>query len=100
MGKQVLPKSNHFDAHAKRADSAGIDLSSRSALSESHPIMELYRDYFGQLSGTLRKIYGNGPPDPNDIAQQAFEKVIKRGASRGIIPGDPLTVGIVGQMRF
>ncbi|MEM1104492.1 MAG: sigma-70 family RNA polymerase sigma factor [Pseudomonadota bacterium] len=39
----------------------------------------LYRDYFSQLSATLRRMYGDGPPDPEDVAQEAFKRVVARG---------------------
>ena len=34
---------------------------------------QLYKKHWGILCGWLRKRYGNGPPDPEDIAQTAFE---------------------------
>lgn len=39
----------------------------------------LYQDYAGQLSASLRKMYGDGPPDPEDVSQQAFQKLMERG---------------------
>src|SRR5690242_5843682 len=38
-------------------------------------VEELYRNHFANLCRTLRRIYGNGPPEPEDLAQQAFEKI-------------------------
>lgn len=38
-------------------------------------ISDLYATSADDLSGYLRKVYGDGPPDPDDIAQQAFEKL-------------------------
>ena len=35
----------------------------------------LYKKYWGSLCSWLRIRYGNGPPDPEDLAQSAFEKV-------------------------
>jgi RNA polymerase sigma factor (sigma-70 family) len=35
----------------------------------------LYRNSFADLSRTLRRVYGLGPPEPEDLAQQAFEKL-------------------------
>ena len=40
-------------------------------------LRELYRNHFGELVGRLRKLYGAGPPDPEDMAQAAFEKIAK-----------------------
>ena len=39
----------------------------------------LYREYAPRLSAALRKIYGDGPPDPDDISQLAFQRVMERG---------------------
>ncbi|MEM6573424.1 MAG: RNA polymerase sigma factor [Pseudomonadota bacterium] len=41
-------------------------------------VSELYEDTIRQLSASLRKQFGAGPPDPEDIAQQAFEGLLKR----------------------
>ena len=35
----------------------------------------LYRNYFDVLCGLLRRRYGNGPPDPEDVAQATFERI-------------------------
>jgi RNA polymerase sigma-70 factor (ECF subfamily) len=35
----------------------------------------LYRNNFADLCRTLRRLYGSGPPEPEDLAQQAFEKM-------------------------
>ena len=50
-----------------------------SAQDDYSRLSALYEDYVGRLSASLRKMYGNGPPDPDDIAQAAFQKVIERG---------------------
>lgn len=38
-------------------------------------ITQLYRRYFSQLAQQLLSTYGSGPPDPEDVAQQAFERL-------------------------
>ncbi len=35
----------------------------------------LYRQHWHDLVGWLHRRYGAGPPDPEDVAQQAFEKI-------------------------
>ncbi|KCZ49256.1 RNA polymerase sigma factor [Hyphomonas pacifica] len=35
----------------------------------------LFRDHYGELVGRLRKVFGAGPPDPEDVAQAAFSKL-------------------------
>lgn len=42
-------------------------------------ISTLYGEYADNLASALRKAYGSGPPDPRDIAQLAFQKVMERG---------------------
>ncbi|MEM9054458.1 MAG: RNA polymerase sigma factor [Pseudomonadota bacterium] len=43
-----------------------------------HDMEALYRTHAKDLSSSLRKAFGDGPPDPDDIAQQAFQKLIER----------------------
>ncbi|MEM1019146.1 MAG: sigma-70 family RNA polymerase sigma factor [Pseudomonadota bacterium] len=38
----------------------------------------LYQDNAAVLANNLRKLFGAGPPDPEDIVQQAFQKVLER----------------------
>lgn len=45
----------------------------------SSAFKSLYRRYFKKLVAGLRASYGAGPPDPEDIAQTAFEKLGRRG---------------------
>lgn len=42
------------------------------------PVERLYRDYWGILCRRLRRIYGDGPPEPEDLAQIAFARVIEQ----------------------
>ena len=35
----------------------------------------LFRNYETELIAKLRRVYGNGPPDPEDIAQSAFSQM-------------------------
>ncbi|MEM6554528.1 MAG: sigma-70 family RNA polymerase sigma factor [Pseudomonadota bacterium] len=42
-------------------------------------IKDLFETYRVPLTGTLRRLYGDGPPDPDDVAQQAFQNLIERG---------------------
>ena len=45
---------------------------------EREKLANLYTDFAPLLANSLRKAYGNGPPDPEDAAQQAFERVLER----------------------
>ena len=40
-------------------------------------VERLYRDHWRGLCGRLRKVFGNGPPEPEDLAQTAFAKLIE-----------------------
>ncbi|MEM8546624.1 MAG: sigma-70 family RNA polymerase sigma factor [Pseudomonadota bacterium] len=46
---------------------------------ERGEVERLYTLHFTPLVRDLRAAFGAGPPDPEDIAQQAFEKLLKRG---------------------
>lgn len=47
----------------------------KTAKSRKLFIEELYKNCWAELCGRLRKIYGAGPPEPEDIAQAAFAKI-------------------------
>ena len=79
-----------MDQRPRQAAPAPIDHAEtdriRDALSPKPPASEkpgmveaLYNDYADRLSASLRKIYGSGPPDPEDVSQQAFQKLMERG---------------------
>ncbi len=38
----------------------------------------LYRDHREQLAAHLRKAFGDGPPDPDDVAQEAFHRLMRQ----------------------
>ncbi|MEM0928725.1 MAG: sigma-70 family RNA polymerase sigma factor [Pseudomonadota bacterium] len=42
-------------------------------------LVALYQQRAPKLTATLRKMFGNGPPDPEDVVQQAFQKILERG---------------------
>ena len=46
--------------------------------SEDCDVEHLYTTRAGKIAATLRKMFGDGPPDPNDVTQQAFENLMKR----------------------
>ena len=47
----------------------------RAADGKARFVEELYRLCWNDLVGWLRRRYGAGPPDPEDVAQSAFEKI-------------------------
>ena len=51
----------------------------------AHPEQEqFYRRYWGELCSYLRRRFGPGPPEPEDVAQSAFARLAELGASSGI----------------
>ncbi|MEM1133220.1 MAG: sigma-70 family RNA polymerase sigma factor [Pseudomonadota bacterium] len=42
-------------------------------------LQRLYQRYLPRLITNLHKTYGDGPPDPHDVAHQAFAKLAERG---------------------
>lgn len=51
----------------------------------SNPIGHLYKRYFVSLVSGLRQRYGDGPPDPADVAQQTFERLYRRKSVEDIV---------------
>ena len=66
------PESDLISTPPARAPNDG------KTLSHVAKIDRLYRDHWVALVGSLRRTFGDGPPDPDDIAQQAFQKLIER----------------------
>lgn len=67
-----------------KTETAGLGERKRPATSKSagsRPdsdqagLARLYRDHAQELSAYLRKAFGNGPPEPEDATQQAFQKL-------------------------
>ncbi|MEM9878639.1 MAG: sigma-70 family RNA polymerase sigma factor [Pseudomonadota bacterium] len=44
----------------------------------------LYENYLHELASGIRRMFGEGPPDPDDVAQEAFRKVLERGNYQAI----------------
>ncbi|MEM1178553.1 MAG: sigma-70 family RNA polymerase sigma factor [Acidobacteriota bacterium] len=42
------------------------------------PLAQLYQRQYGALCGYVRTLVGAGPPDPEDVAQEAFAKLAAR----------------------
>ena len=43
-----------------------------------------YQEHRAELTNYLRKQFGDGPPDPDDVTQLAFQKLLERGDLSGI----------------
>ena len=45
---------------------------------------QFYTEHFDSLVAYLRRKYGAGPPDPEDVAQKAFGRIVARGGLEGV----------------
>lgn len=45
---------------------------------------QLYHYHYGALAASIRKVFGDGPPDPDDVAQEAFRRLLERDDLSGI----------------
>jgi RNA polymerase sigma factor (sigma-70 family) len=54
---------------------AGASASDETARERRRLVDQLYRAHWERLCRRLRRLYGNGPPEPEDLAQAAFAKV-------------------------
>ena len=48
------------------------DTAVRSAMQQNEPLSDMYGRYRSELIGFVRRKFGKGPPEPEDVAQQAF----------------------------
>ena len=55
---------------ARRADESGAAI----AAPDAGGLASLYDRYWAELCNYINKAFGGGPPDPEDVAQTAFEK--------------------------
>ncbi|MEM7077581.1 MAG: sigma factor, partial [Pseudomonadota bacterium] len=46
---------------------------------DDDPLTVAYKDYAKELADGIRSAFGSGPPDPEDVAQEAFHKLYERG---------------------
>ncbi|MBU2197013.1 MAG: sigma-70 family RNA polymerase sigma factor [Alphaproteobacteria bacterium] len=60
-------------AHRTRPDGSGVQ-SERIRVTEG-TFDDLYRSHWNDLCKQLRKAFGSGPPEPEDVAQAAFERL-------------------------
>ena len=48
------------------------------AAADAEWIDQAYRAHWGELCGYLTRVFGSGPPEPEDIAQSAFAKLAEQ----------------------
>ena len=76
-------KSGHRAAQKAQDGAADRHSSARSKndlsdTGQNEPLTALYQEYAEELSNGIRSRYGDGPPDPDDVAQDAFRRVFER----------------------
>ena len=71
----ALHKARRSQSASERTDIASEDEASRQKIKR---IERLYRDHWKDLCARLRRVHGNGPPEPEDLAQVAFAKLIEQ----------------------
>ncbi|MEM8767444.1 MAG: sigma-70 family RNA polymerase sigma factor [Pseudomonadota bacterium] len=76
MTQQFGSKSKPSDGEADREALNEIVPADRSL--GPADFERLYREHKPALTAYLRRQFGDGPPDPEDIAQRAFEKLFRR----------------------
>ena len=76
---ECLQQSSDLDMADKPAPDAPD-----SKLAASTAVAQLYENHSEALSSYLRRAFGDGPPDPDDIAQEAFQRLLEHKRLSGI----------------
>lgn len=78
----MLKRDNPFEAKCSETSNEAVSPGERTPYSgvSASPgdVATLYKEQISKLANGLRKMFGDGPPDPEDVSQQAFEKLIAR----------------------
>ncbi len=56
---------------------ASIEQGSSNEPMPAGMVEQLYRNHWGELCRRLRRMYGDGPPEPEDLAQAAFVQITR-----------------------
>lgn len=67
------------DGRAEESNGADGEAIEKVDIAPATELDALYESYAPQLSDAVRRTFGDGPPDPDDVTQQAFQKLIERG---------------------
>ncbi|MEM7098411.1 MAG: sigma-70 family RNA polymerase sigma factor [Pseudomonadota bacterium] len=82
-----MPKQHHWhnssnaSSNEKSLDESGVDSCSREK-NEDCRVQELSESYLSELAEGVRSHFGNGPPDPEDVAQEAFRRLLETDTSK------------------
>ena len=77
-GKAVVPFDMGRRAGGRRAADGAPSGATETDPARRRHIDRLYREHWRPLCARLRRVFGNGPPDPEDLAQTAFQKLIEQ----------------------
>ncbi|PHZ86557.1 RNA polymerase sigma factor [Paremcibacter congregatus] len=69
------PSMIDLNKRISQEESVGLKSRTRIEMNKGSLLDTLYRKYWDSLCTSLRMRYGNGPPDPEDVAQVTFERV-------------------------
>lgn len=76
----TLPRRERRSGSAGKTRKFPKDAQGAGRPTQSHStVNSLYAEYAAHLSATIRRMYGDGPPDPDDVAQEAFRRVMEKG---------------------
>ncbi|MEM6781824.1 MAG: sigma-70 family RNA polymerase sigma factor [Pseudomonadota bacterium] len=79
--------TDHFDFGVNDVTTTAplsSDNKTTTPMTKSGKLEQLYREHAPVLSAKLRKTFGDGPPDPDDLTQQAFQKLLERADTSDI----------------
>lgn len=80
MSKSALSRTASRRADKQQDETLGKPLSVPSNRSTDDVIEELFARQAVGLRRYLQRLLGTGPPDPDDVIQEAFERIAKSGA--------------------
>ncbi|MEM9375170.1 MAG: sigma-70 family RNA polymerase sigma factor [Pseudomonadota bacterium] len=73
-----------FPKSPSRSEVGGSAADTKQVTAKEPWLSELYRAHSDELRAYLTRQFGNGPPDPDDMVQQAFQKLLERGDHKSI----------------
>ncbi|MEM9170136.1 MAG: sigma-70 family RNA polymerase sigma factor [Pseudomonadota bacterium] len=77
-------KAGNASVSATTGTAGAGDAGAGSDRIASAALRSLYADHAEALTAYLRKAFGDGPPDPSDVVQEAFQKLVERRDLSGI----------------
>ena len=72
------------DRSASHGGVEGLDEAAAPPHNRDPRVAKLYATYTPELSEGLRIRYGDGPPDPDDVAQEAFRRIYEKSDTRNV----------------